>query len=415
MDSEEVLAAISGGESELIEFKKGFPGAEKLGLYISALANTARLVGAPCGYLFIGVEDDGKIVGTNWDWKKETVKGGSPLEFMLKERTEPEVEFGFESVIVESLRVVVLKVAATKGVPASFSGERYFRVGSATPLLKKYPESEAKLWGMLTGEVTYDGLPLWSYLLNAERMAVGLRRHMVRVVVIDGVLKTDNQKLDKVFESGYTKSLGEAWDVIESHTSLEVLVGARRVKVFDHVGLREAFVNSVAHQDLMSDGVSLLIEIYDDRVEFNNPGNSRSDLTRLGISDPPNVELVEALIDLEWSEKRGSGFPKMLTGAGRVHAPAPKVITGDGYTRVICYAGRVFGELNPAERLEAVMAHGRLLALDDKFLSNAEVRERFGWDSSPGNMSTVSKLLGKLEERGFLEKHPDIPKAYRLI
>lgn len=54
-------------ESEWVEFKHNFHSKEEIGERISALSNSAALLGKPYGYVVFGVEDDTyNVVGTTF-------------------------------------------------------------------------------------------------------------------------------------------------------------------------------------------------------------------------------------------------------------------------------------------------------------------------------------------------------------
>ncbi len=44
------------------------------------------------------------------------------------------------------------------------------------------------------------------------------------------------------------------------------------VKMFPKQALRELIANALIHQDFLATGTSVIIEMYDDRVEISNPG-----------------------------------------------------------------------------------------------------------------------------------------------
>jgi hypothetical protein len=63
-------------ESEWLEFKANRFEPQALGEYLSALANSACLLGKPRAYLVFGIEDGSHaVVGTRFDPGAETVKG----------------------------------------------------------------------------------------------------------------------------------------------------------------------------------------------------------------------------------------------------------------------------------------------------------------------------------------------------
>lgn len=135
-------------EGEWYEFKESWFEPYALGEYISALSNAAALTGRECGYLIWGVSDTThEVVGTSFMWRRDV--RGEPLEHWLARQLSPSVAFAFDEGELDSARVVVLSVPAAKGVPTSFAGVRYQRVGSSKVSLVKHPEREAQLFRTL--------------------------------------------------------------------------------------------------------------------------------------------------------------------------------------------------------------------------------------------------------------------------
>ncbi len=81
-----------------VELKQNNTDPEKIGEYVSALSNAARLGDQQFGYLLWGVRDsDRQIVGTAFEPAKENCQK-QPLEFWLANRLNPDVSFQFKVV-----------------------------------------------------------------------------------------------------------------------------------------------------------------------------------------------------------------------------------------------------------------------------------------------------------------------------
>ncbi len=94
----ELREIILGGESSTVEFKRKFTTTEKIAREIIAFANTTG------GYLIIGVDDDGSVVGV--DSEKEQVS----LVEVAVSAIVPPVEVTTEIVEIEFRDVVVVHV-----------------------------------------------------------------------------------------------------------------------------------------------------------------------------------------------------------------------------------------------------------------------------------------------------------------
>lgn len=84
MHRKQLLEIIAGGESTTVEFKRKSTSPIKLAKEIAAMANTSG------GYLFVGVDDNGKIYGIPSE-KSETDIVVSACEFFIVPPIEPEI------------------------------------------------------------------------------------------------------------------------------------------------------------------------------------------------------------------------------------------------------------------------------------------------------------------------------------
>ncbi|MGB0129902.1 MAG: RNA-binding domain-containing protein, partial [Rhodocyclaceae bacterium] len=81
-------------ETEWLEFKPGRYAPQPLGEYLSALANSASLLGKPRGYLVFGIEDGSHaVMGTDFDPQAEKGKGSQLLPLWLSLGLQPNVGF----------------------------------------------------------------------------------------------------------------------------------------------------------------------------------------------------------------------------------------------------------------------------------------------------------------------------------
>ncbi|MCC9921529.1 transcriptional regulator, partial [Streptococcus agalactiae] len=119
---------------------------EKIGKYISALANSSTMLNKQFSYLVWGISDDKEIIGTNFYPYTEKINGGEPLISWLERNLEPRISIKFQEFEVDTLRVVVLINHMTVGRPVAFKGTRYIRSGSSLKNLAEFPEKERQLW-----------------------------------------------------------------------------------------------------------------------------------------------------------------------------------------------------------------------------------------------------------------------------
>lgn len=118
---------------------------KKLGMYISALSNIAKVKGSDYAYFFLSVNDKThEVVGTNFDYDQDVKH--EPLQHYLTRLLNPVINFKFDSFENNGKRVVILIIPQAKSIPTSFEDVRYTRIGSSLESLVRYPEKETEIW-----------------------------------------------------------------------------------------------------------------------------------------------------------------------------------------------------------------------------------------------------------------------------
>ena len=172
---------LNGPEQPCVEWKRNNADPERIGEYISALANTAALEGRPCGYMVWGIDDVTRgIVGTTFDPHMTKAHGNQALILWLTSQLHPSVPFEFHPFVSQGQRMLALKVPRAAHTPVRFKDFEYLRVDSHVVKGNRHPERMRLLWQRLShplsaewsGEgVTHD----WS-LLDSLALADGRRR-----------------------------------------------------------------------------------------------------------------------------------------------------------------------------------------------------------------------------------------------
>lgn len=92
--------------------------------------------------------------------------------------------------------------------------------------------------------------------------------------------------------------------------------------------LREAILNAIIHADYILIGFPIRIAIFDDRIEFENPGFLPSGLSiediQSGISKIRNRVIARIFRELKQSEQWGSGVGRMIDVSRKFGLPDPK-------------------------------------------------------------------------------------------
>lgn len=97
-------------EKEWFELKENWLQPVQLGEYVSAISNSAAMLGREYGYFVWGVsnEEGHELTGTSFDPDCEVNQ--EPLKHFLARQLEPSVDFDFFEGKVGGKRVVVLRV-----------------------------------------------------------------------------------------------------------------------------------------------------------------------------------------------------------------------------------------------------------------------------------------------------------------
>jgi len=115
--------------------------------------------------------------------------------------------------------------------------------------------------------------------------------------------------------------------------------------------LREALVNLLMHSDYFSPGKPR-IRVFDDRIEFFNPGALPKPLKKLmaeDISMPRNPIIAKIFRVVKLAENAGYGFDKMISGWKRYTGNAPVFEPGQDYTKVTFFYERTLPDERKGE------------------------------------------------------------------
>lgn len=477
-DDIELIYSLIGypSETEWLEFKEGNGDPERVGKDISALANAAAYHGRDYAYKLWGVDDGTRqLKGTPFDPLTKKAKGNQDLQIWLRSQLSSNANYDFKKIEHEGRSFVVLKIWAATGQPVYFDGTAYIRVGSSTTKLVAGSAKEAELWrrlqtglfeerlaekdvlpsevselldiesyfdllhvkkpssleGMMT-ELHEQGLVAYQdngrcavtnlgALLVARKMSAfpGLRKRALRIVRFEG--KGSFNILDDVcFDRGYALALPEAERHIMSMIpAREVVDGAfRRIEtVYPQRAVRELLSNTVIHQDLTDGTTGPMVGIYDNRLEFCNPGVTLIPTERVLNAQPKtrNGELARCMRHMDLCEEGGTGWDLAVAACEAMHIPAPRMTSEEGMgTRVTLFGDRAYDRMTKAERKAAVYWHACLAYAQDEPMGNQSLRGRFGLDDSKASSVAMSRLIRECCNEGLIkEEDADAGTKYR--
>lgn len=231
-----------------------------------------------------------------------------------------------------------------------------------------------------------------------------LARKAVRVVVYKGTSKLET-RLDQVVTRGYAVGFQELVRFVMGQLPQnEVIKDALRseLALAPEVILRELVANALIHQDFTVRGSSVMIEIYDNRVEISNPGEPVVPLERfIDGYQSRNERLADLMRRMGICEEKSSGIDKVVHAAELHRLPAPHFDVAHQRTLVILFGPKTFTDMDRDDRLRACYQHCALKWVMAERMTNQTLRERF---HLPENKSAlVSQVIAAAIEAGLVK------------
>lgn len=238
--------------------------------------------------------------------------------------------------------------------------------------------------------------------LNAFSFA--LARKAPRVVLYKGVNKLQTHD-DKTGNRGYAVGFEALVDFVHSaapqNRFIEEVV-REEVKMFPKQALRELIANALVHQDFQATGASVMIEMYQDRIEISNPGIPPIQVERfIDEYRSRNERLADLMRRFGVCEEKGSGIDKVVSAAEAFQLPAPDFRVGETRTTAVLFAHQDFADMSKSDRIRACYQHCCLLYVSNQSMSNQTLRERFRLSES--QTATVSLIIGATKEAGLIK------------
>jgi len=390
-------------ETEWLEFKANRYEPQEIGEYLSALANSACLLGKPKGYLGFGIENDSHaIIGTDFDPERIKAKGNQPLLIWLALGLQPNVGFEHFIATISGKRVVLFAVNPAFDRPVKFYGEAFIRVGSSKTTLSKQPEKERAIWVRRTDctaqvceQATLDDLDPAAIVKARQEYKVKFPAKRADVDDWDDATFLNKAKIAIRGKITHTALILLGKD--ESSPLLSPAVArmswflkdvANREQDYEHFGppailwaeklsgkvrnltvralpsgtlfpvellqydawvLREALHNCVAHQDYGMNARINVVE-FPDRLMFTNQGSFLpGSVEAVILQDAPpeiyrNPFLAEAMVNLNMIDTQGGGIKRMFTKQAKRFFPMPDYDLRDPNRVAVTVRGTILDE-----------------------------------------------------------------------
>jgi len=355
---EELEAILSEGESHTVEFKEGPD--KDLPSEVCAFANTSG------GRVFIGVDDKGRIVGTD-----TSNVARSRIQDTIN-KVEPRLQVRTD--VLD--RIIVLTVPEGTQKPYSCPAGFFLRSG---PNSQKLDRSSIIEFCQGEGRIRYDEL-VRDDLPIAEQFDEAAYRRYVKTARISDVLDRDailrnlncaalsggkmcftnagalffRKNGEDVFfrhagivcglykgtnkayvldakelNGDLVSNINDAMIFLKKHLRMSFKIESlRRENVLElpEDALREAVVNAVCHRDYFEKGARVMVEIFDDRVDIVSPGGVCKGITpeNFGtISITRNSVIASMLFRIGYIEQMGTGIMRMRMATQESHVADP--------------------------------------------------------------------------------------------
>ncbi|WP_448701884.1 ATP-binding protein [Mucilaginibacter sp. AW1-3] len=449
-------------ECEWVEFKLNNSNPQEIGEYLSALSNSACYHKKPFGYLLFGVEDTThRLVGTNLYPSREK-KGNQELENWLATQLTPRVDFNIFEFDYQGSHFAIFRIQATRNTPVSFRGVPFIRIGSYKKQLDDHPERERQIWNqdnnyafereICVSNVSEDDIiklidypnffELIRHPLPDNRKGIiekliedkviihhsgfysitnlgallfakdidnfdNLARKAIRVIIYEGKNRIKTKK-EQTGKKGYAIGFENLIKYLEDQLPTNEVIDKalrKKVSIYPILAIRELVANAIIHQDFTVKGSSPMIEIFDNRIEITNPGKPIIDPLRFVDHSPEsrNEILARFMRRLNICEERGSGIDKVVFECEYNQLPAPEIIVGDNYTRIILFGLRTLREMDKQDKVRASYLHACLKYVSGEHMTNQTLRDRFGIEEH--NYPMVSRIISDTIAEGLIKDY----------
>ncbi len=231
-----------------------------------------------------------------------------------------------------------------------------------------------------------------------------IRRKAPRVIVYQGLGKLLT-KFDQTGTVGYAVGFTGLIDFVNSHVKINEIVGKalrREVKMFPLIAIRELVANALIHQDFAETGASVMIELYDDRMEISNPGKPFIPVDRfIDEYQSRNERLADLMRRMGVCEEKGSGVDQVVASIEEWQLPAPDFRESGRRTTAILFAHQNFEDMTTDDKVRACYQHCALRYVMNQKMSNQSLRERF--KLPVGKSESASRIIRETLDRGLIK------------
>jgi ATP-dependent DNA helicase RecG len=261
--------------------------------------------------------------------------------------------------------------------------------------------------GLISSEVGAWSISRMAALLlakNLDQFPTEVSRKAPRVVVYEGTGKMET-RLDQIGKKGYAVGFENLLTFVHGSAPANKVVEQairHEVKMFPLQALRELIANALIHQDFNVSGTSVMIEMYEDRVEISNPGTPPISPERfIDEFRSRNEKVGDLMRRMGICEEKGSGIDKVVSASEVFQLPAPDFRVGQLRTTAVLFAHKDFSEMSKSDRIRACYQHCCLMYVTNQRMTNKSLRDRFRLPE--GKAANASQVIAACQDAGKIK------------
>ncbi len=184
--------------------------------------------------------------------------------------------------------------------------------------------------------------------------------------------------------------------------------------MYPDIAIRELVANLLIHQDFRETGVGPMIEIFEDRIEFSNPGLPLITTKRfIDEFQSRNETLAAFMRRIGVCEEKGSGIDKVVFHAELYQLPAPDFQTKEKNTKAILYAFKDLNYMDKKDKIRAAYQHACLCYVSNGKMTNQSLRERFKIEEK--NAAIASRIIKDALKENVIKLDDPDSKSRRFV
>lgn len=427
MDKKELQFILQEGEGLKTEFKSSLSDLERITEIVCSLANSKG------GIILIGVSDTGNICGV--DIGKQTIER---LTNIVVDNLDPKIYVEIKSLKIDKKNIILFEVEESADKPHLAYGRAFIRVAKNTKLMSRAEyerlllKRRPRIFDAQTCEeaapkdidrefITKIFVPKYE-LVTATKLAGAPEKLLAALGCIKNSKPTNGgillfgkspqnfypnayialarykghdvgrERLDyKEFNGNIFQQIDECNKYIEEHIAIMSRLVPHKVEREDIpeyplFSIRELITNAVVHRDYSIRGSKVIIKMFDNKIEFYNPGGLPTGITPKNISKKQfskNPILTKALSKIRYIEEVGEGWDKIIK-EHKTHPLKPKLpkIEADEHSVLV-----------------------EIFSTKDKFEKEKRVKEPLGLNPRQKKVVEYVEKVGKIDRLSYCKNY----------